>query len=374
MKIGIDARMYSESFGIGRYIFEITKRMFEMTEQGSGPFGKVEWVMFLNQPQFDQYDFSSNVRKVLVDAPFYSFSEQTKFLRVLDKEKCDLVHFTNFNHPILYRGNFVTTIHDTTISFFPGKKFSAIHQWGYNLVIGQAVKKSREIITVSENTKRDVIRLFGGEEEKITPILLAAGDEFGPLDEGGKKRIRKKFNLGKYLLYTGNWREHKNLVGLIKAFSEVRKKFPDYQLVITGKEDPFYPEVLETTKQLGLEDSIVFTGIVDFQDLVSLYGGADLYVFPSFYEGFGLPPLEAMRCEVPVVASGVASIPEVCGEAVEYFDPEDSTDMARVMMSVLGNEKRQQQLIEAGKKRVSAFDWKNTATKTLEIYAKALES
>ena len=369
LKIGIDARMYSESFGIGRYILEITKRMF--LEKND-----IEWVIFMNDPAFSKYKFPKNVRKVLVNAGHYSLAEQTSFAHILHKEKCDLVHFCNFNLPLLFRGKFVVTIHDTTINFFPGKKMNSWwRKAAYNMVMRNAVQNSAKIITVSQNTKNDVIRLFGNSksreilDKKIEPILIAPSDEFHPISDLEKVQIKKKYNLPpEYIIYTGNWREHKNLVGLLKSFAILRKSFPQLELVITGKEDPHYPEVLEISRDLELEGSVKFVGCVDFNDLKKLTAAAIVYVFPSFYEGFGMPPLEAMACKVPCAVSNTSAIPEVCGDAVLYFDPKNTEEMAQQITKLLNEPKSREILISKGLERVKMFDWEKVAEKTLTIY------
>ncbi len=381
LKIGIDARMYSESFGIGRYILEITKRMF--LEKNN-----IEWVIFMNEPAFSKYKFPKNVKKVLANAGHYSIAEQTSFAHILHKEKCDLVHFCNFNLPLFFRGEFLVTIHDTTINFFPGKKMNTWwYKAGYNMVMRNAVKNSEKIITVSQNTKNDVIRLFGSKksrrapqgggeilDKKIDPILIAPSDEFHPISDLEKVQIKKKYELPpEYIIYTGNWREHKNLVGLLKSFAILKKSFPQLVLVITGKEDPCYPEVLETSRDLELEDSVKFVGCVDFNDLKKLTAAATIYVFPSFYEGFGMPPLEAMACEVPCAVSNTSAIPEVCGDAALYFDPENSEEMAQQITKLLREPKSREILIKKGLERVKKFDWEKVAQKTLGIYLDLLK-
>lgn len=367
IKIGIDARMFSDRFtGIGRYNFELTKRLFEQKD--------IEWVIFLNEPEYSQFEFPKHVKKVLVKAGHYSLAEQTRFLKLLWKEKCDLVHFTHFNLPIFYFRPFVVTIHDTTISFYPGKKMNVWYRkLGYQLVIRNAVLRAKKIITVSKNTKTDVIKLFKVKPEKIKPIWIAPASEFGPVSEKEKTRVREKFGLSdKFLLYTGNWREHKNLPRLIKAFAWVQAQQPDLHLVITGKPDPYYPEVPENVKKLKLEESVHLVGLVDFADLKALMGAATLYVFPTLYEGFGLPPLEAMACETPVVASRIASVPEVCAEAVEYFNPNNVDDIAAVIATVLCSGSTQEYLIKQGLERVKMFSWDQCATDTLKVYRMAL--
>jgi len=368
IKIGIDARMFSDAFtGIGRYNFELTKRFFALKPD-------IEWVLFLNEPEFSQFDFPRNVKKVCVNAPHYSLAEQTKFLLLLHKEKCDLIWFTHFNRPLFYFKPCVVTIHDTTLSFYPGKKMG---QWwrklAYKLVITMAVHMARTVITVSKNTRNDVIKLFHISSQKVISVWNGLSTDFYQCTEAEHGEVKAKFQLPKeFLLYTGVWREHKNLVRLLQAFDIVKKSYPDVQLVITGKRDPHYPEVLETVRTLGLSESVRFVGLVKFSDLQKLYSAATAYVFPSLYEGFGLPPLESMAAGTPVIASNSSAIPEVCGDATEYFDPENVEEMAEKISFVLKNDSRRKELIEKGFKRIKEFSWDKSAEETLKILLEAV--
>jgi glycosyltransferase involved in cell wall biosynthesis len=386
IKIGIDARMFSDSFtGIGRYNFELTKRFFGTPSNSPLEGGEnVEWVIFLNEPEYSKYTFPSHVKKVLVNAPHYSFAEQVKFLKLLNQEKCDLVHFTHFNAPLLYRGKFVTTIHDTTISFYPGKKMNSWwRKLAYNFVIRHAIGKAKKVITVSDNTKRDVEKLFNTPSNKIQTVHNGIGNEFHPVEEIEKQTVKQKLALTEnFLLYTGNWREHKNLVRLLQSFKKILEQakksdgpasLKNLQLVITGKPDPYYPEVTQTIEQLELQNAVKLVGLVEQEDLIRLYGAAKMYVFPSLYEGFGLPPLEAMQCLTPVVASRISAIPEVCGNAVQYFDPKDIDDMSTQILKVLLNEEMQSDLIKKGESQIKKFSWDRASNETLKIYQSVLE-
>jgi glycosyltransferase involved in cell wall biosynthesis len=363
IRIGIDARMFSDAFtGIGRYNFEITKRFFDL-EQG------IEWVLFLNEPEFSKFDFPDCVKKVCVNASHYSLAEQTKFFSLLNKEKCDLVWFTHFNMPLLYRRPCVVTIHDTTLSFYPGKKMG---QWwrklAYKLVITNAVRSAKRIITVSKNTRDDVVKLFGISLKKIEPVWNGLSPDFHPCTEKDHEDVRKKFKLSEqFLLYTGVWREHKNLVRLLRAFAKVKKEQSKIELVITGRQDPHYPEVLEMVKEQELVDAVKFVGLVDFSDLQKLYSAATAYVFPSLYEGFGLPPLEAMAAGTPTIVSDSSAIPEVCGDAAEYFDPENIDEIAEKISFILRNDKRKNELVTKGFEQIKKFSWDKSAKETLNI-------
>ncbi|MBT5016855.1 glycosyltransferase family 4 protein [Candidatus Peregrinibacteria bacterium] len=356
MKIGIDARMYSSSFtGIGRYVYELTRHLFEMDTQN-------EYVLFMNEPEFSKFEPpNERVRKILVNARHYSWGEQVKFARILRREKLDLVHFTHFNAPLLYRGPSVVTIHDLTLSFFPGKKMTSwLHRMAYHLVLKSIVKRSKSVIAVSKNTKKDLLKLLKTSSEKVQVIYESAAKEFKPSDAPKEN----------FFLYTGVWRNHKNLVNLLKAFAKLCEQ-DDFKgkLVITGREDPHYPEAKQTIKELKLENRVDLPGLVSESELLALYQKAKVYVLPSFYEGFGLTPLESMASGTPVVASNTSCIPEICGpENARFFDPYQVENMAKVMSEVWFDEALQKDLRERGLERVKDFSWKQMAKETFKLY------
>ncbi len=374
MKIGIDARIYGTGFtGIGRYVYELVSNLLEIDD-------KNEYVLFMNNPQFDEFkEPNKRVKKVLVNAPHYSFAEQLKFLWILRKEDVDLMHFTHFNAPILYRRPSIVTIHDLTLHFYPGKKMTSFHRrLAYQLVIKSVTRHAARVIAVSENTKKDLVELTKVPEDKIRVVYEGVDREFREIkDEDVLTNVKKKYGIVKpFLLYTGVWRSHKNLVNLIKAFSYLKKDENfDGQLVITGKEDPLYVEVRATIQDLELEGDIIFTDMVPEEDLSALYSAAKVYVFPSLYEGFGLPPLEAMACGTPVAASKAACIPEVCGEEnAVFFDPYDPTDMSNAIMKIWVNEQLKDELIAKGHARVKEFSWRKMAREILGMYQPIVSS
>lgn len=373
MRIGIDARMYRTEFtGIGRYVYELIRHLSRLDE-------KNDYVLFMNQPEFDQFTPpNKRFEKVLVNARHYSLAEQLRYLRILRWAKLDLMHFTHFNAPIFYRRPSVVTIHDLTLSFFPGKKMNSwFYRMAYNMVLRSACRQASTLIAVSENTKADLAELLRVSPSKVEVIYEGVGEEFGPRgDREFQQWVGKKYGITKdYLLYTGVWRGHKNLVNLIKAFALLREGSEgfDLQLVITGEEDPYYPEIKRTVKELALEHHVVYTGMVPEKELIALYQCAKAYVFPSLYEGFGLPPLEAMRCGTPVLASKSSCIPEICGDSnALYFDPYDPEDMANVIRRVLLDESLYNDLRECGLRHSLKFSWEKMAEETLKVYQRTL--
>ncbi|MFC1810955.1 glycosyltransferase family 4 protein [Patescibacteria group bacterium] len=375
MKIGIDCRIYSSKFtGIGRYVYELTERLSKFDDGH-------DYVLFFNKPEFDKYHAPSpKFKKILADAPIYSLREQTHFNKILRAEKLDLMHFTHFNAPVFYKGKSIVTIHDLTLSFFPGKKKrSILHRFGYHFTLRAAVKKAKKVITISQNSKKDLIELIGTPEDKIEVIYQGVSEKFKIIEDSLRiKKTLERYGLARspFLLYTGVWRSHKNIPNMLRAFKKVRELCEeDLKMVITGKEDPYYPEVRELPKEIGIEDHVIFTGLVDENELVDLYNAASLYVFPSFYEGFGLPPLEAMACGTPVAASETSSIPEICGKGnAVFFDPNDHGDMAQVIYALYRDKAMQEDLVRRGLLRVGEFSWQTMAELTYNLYKECLNN
>lgn len=378
MRIGIDCRMYSSHFtGIGRYVFELVENLQKLDKEN-------EYFLFFNQPEFNNFQASNqNFHKVHVGARHYSFTEQTKFLNILNKHNLDLMHFTHFNAPILYKRPSIVTIHDLTLHFYPGKKMTSfIRRIAYNLTIRAAVNKAKKVIAVSRCTAKDLQEILKTPLKKVQVIYEGVNDDFREVkDQAFVKHILNKYKVHKpFLLYTGVWRDHKNLKGLLKAFSIIRQKH-DIQLVITGRKDNIYAdEIFDTAKQLNLMDEnqsareipqVIFPGLVSEDELIAIINAADVYVFPSFYEGFGLPPLEAMQCGTPVATSNCSCIPEVCGNNAVYFDPHSPDDMAKQITKLYTDRTLHQRLKVSGKKHAEKYSWQRMARETHQLYLNA---
>ncbi len=364
IKIGIDARMYGDAFtGIGRYTAELTKHFFTKKELNGR---NIQWVLFMNNPEFSSFEFPQNVKKVLVDSPHYSLAEQTKFLGILNKENCDLVHFMHFNVPYFYQKPFTVTIHDTTLSFYPGTA-SALKQWIYKKIITRTIRQSKRVIAISENTKQDIQTLFKTPEQKISKVLNGLTKDFRPVSNSEKRQICDKFHLpDEFLFYSGVWKSHKNLKRLFYAVQTTQ-----CPLVLTGTPDE---SLLKLAESLKIKHLLYMVGKVSFSDLVLLMGAAKIFVFPSLYEGFGLPPLEAMQAQTPVVCAKSSSLPEVCQEAVEYFDPTSHQDLAEKITQLWSDTQRQQMFVKKGLVRVGEFDWEKCAEQTWQILQSVLLS
>ncbi len=307
---------------------------------------------------------------------FRSFSfnpiDQLLFSRQLYKLKADLVHFAMTGYqPLFYFGNQVTTTNDLTMFKFTRRGrlpmwAHRLRMWGYHLLIWQAHKKAKYILTFSEYTRDAVAKFHTFTSRKIVITPLATEP---PLTE---KSMPVEEVEGRYIMYTGSSFPHKNLKRLVKAFARVSEGDPSLHLVLVGKKEYHSNQLQKWVKEKGITN-VIFTGFVSDGELKWLYENTLAYVFPSLSEGFGLPSLEAMAHGAPVASSNASCLPEVNGEAAQYFDPLDIESMAQVIKRVVGSSSLRQKLVTAGYRQVKKYSWKRTAQQTLEAYKKVLE-
>ncbi|MBI2634891.1 glycosyltransferase family 4 protein [Candidatus Peregrinibacteria bacterium] len=357
MRIGIDCRMFNLQFGIGRYTHELVEHITRLNNNLKNPH---QITLFFNDPEYTEFQTPPNTQKILVNAGHYSYKEQTVFLKKLNEQNCDIVHFPHFNLPVLYNKPFIVTIHDLIISLYPEKIIRKFHKHlAYKFAIRNAVKKAQKVITVSENTKKDLQKYLHVPPEKIHVIYLGVNPAFRPA--GNPAATLKKFRITKpFILHTGVWRRHKNTEKLIRAFQVFRKNH-DAQLVFTSR--------FSRSENSSPSSDIIFTDKVTESELIDLYSAARIFAFPSLYEGFGLPPLEAMACGTPVAAAKTSSIPEICGDNVVYFDPTNHLDMAEKIEKIYLDENLQNELRRKGLIHVKKFSWEKMAKETFELIA-----
>lgn len=376
MKIGIDARMLgSKQGGIGRYIHEILKALMHESN--------IQFVIFLRKDNWDLVNESPNIKKVLADIPWYGWREQLLLSGIIKKEKVDLMHFPHWNIPFFYHGSFIVTIHDLLLLHYPTRSASTLgpityffKNIAYKIILRRAIKKSKHILTPSEFTKNDIIKTFGIDAKKITVTYLAPLPPplNLPLGQGEKTPANLiHYKITKpYVLYVGVAYPHKNLEGLIEAWKIFCAEHGnDYQLVLAGRKNYFYEKILKRTCLSGRQvqdDNIIFTDYVPDEDLPMLYKNASLYVFPSFYEGFGLPALEAMQYGVPVIASNSTCLPEILKDAVMYFNPSNTNEMKDAIWRGLTDQNLRQELNQKSVQLIHNYSWKTTAKTTLETY------
>lgn len=372
MKIGIDARMYgAKQSGIGNYIRYLTDALFSVDS-------KNEYIMFMREPEFSRYEIlDRRVKKILSPPKWYSWSEQINMPKILAKEKCDLIHFPHFNSPILYRGNSVVTIHDIIPFYYPGYKAekSIIRRLGYKYVFHNSIHHAKNVISVSEHTKKDIVNLSGVSEKKINVIYLGVDQKFYQKPKEAEiYRIKQKYGIkNPAILYVGIWRSHKNVPGVIRAFNEFRRKYKTKaHLILGGEYDPGYPESMREINASPYKSDIIRIGFIQEADLVPLYYASDALLHLSLYEGNALTCLEAIAANTPVIASKMTAIPEILGDAALYCNPRDPVEAAEKIYRLLNDKELYKKMQEKGVKKASEYDWKRTANETLRVYEEAV--
>ena len=305
--------------------------------------------------------------------PVYPHSTWLRFILGLPlslrQASLDLVHMC-FAPPLIFPGPTVITVHDLYPFFCPNTlpQFIALR---LRFLLSRGIKSAARIIAVSEVTKQDVVKIFGIDPQRIEVIHLGVDAHYQPgIGKCQIDSVLRRYGLPEnYLLYVGRVEPRKNLSKLFEAcriLKEGRKL--SHKLVVVGKIEPWDKGSLALVRQMGLDNDIVFPGYVAEDDLPALYNGAAAFVFPSLFEGFGLPPLEAMACGVPVIASHIPTHAEILGEAALYFDPNDAEGMASTINQGLKDDDLRKELRAKGLSRAALFTWEETARRTLEVY------
>jgi len=300
--------------------------------------------------------------------------EQLVLPRLLARERFDLVHSPGYLAPLLTRTPVIITVYDTIALQFPDW-CTRTNRINYGIMLPRAIRKAAGIIVPSEATRRDLVACFPEAAAKTRAIPLAVGGEFG-VSPGPEEResVRRRYGLSEqYILFVGNIEPKKNLERLVEAYGLLRERGTGHGLVIAGSPAWGQEELRARIRELGLAESVVLTGVVRPEDLPCVYAMADVFAFPSLYEGFGLPPLEAMAAGVPVVASNRASLPEVAGDAAVLVDPLQPGAIANAVSDVLSDEKLRERLVAKGRERTRMFTWAKTARATEAFYQQVWE-
>lgn len=363
--IGIDARLWGET-GVGRYIRNLIKGLAEVKSDN-------EYVLFvLPKDQIDiknQIGNSKNSFKIVkADIRWHGVREQVEFPRILNKHKLSLMHFPYFSIPLFYRKPYVLTLHDLILNNFSTGKASTLpypvfltKRAGYKLVLRNALTHAKEIIVPTESVRKDIGKFY---PKIISSVKVIHEGGFEDSGEGVKTDIHKK-----YFLRVGNVYPHKNVERLLLAFKLFKEKNNEVKLVLAGKEDHFYKNIVKKVKELELSDDVLFYNSPTDKELVALYKGAIALIIPSLMEGFSLTAIEAMSQGCPVVASDIPVHREVCKDAVLYCNPIDSHDIKQ-QLEVVANlsEKERDELIRKGKARAKEFSWSKMVQETIKVY------
>jgi len=289
------------------------------------------------------------------------------------KTELDLTHSPG---PLILptKGKKIVTVHDLFFMDFP-MLVDTETRGNFVTRIRDSLIRADKIVAVSKFIKNQLIERFVLEEEKVRVIYHGLDRKFNvDISEEETKEIQRKFSLpSSFLLFVGTLEPRKNLLNLVEALKIVHEKYRKIPLVLVGRKGQDYGKVVTKIEKLNLEPWISLTGYVPEKDLKSFYSSAEVFVFPSFREGFGLPLLEAMSCGVPIVASSAPAIPEIAKDAALYFDPYEPEDIADKIILALKDNELRQRMVENGEKRVLDFDWAAAAAETLEFYQEVLE-
>ncbi len=362
MKIGIDCRLWNQT-GVGRYIRNLVQELDVLGEKSGH-----EFYLYLLSDEFETLKFQSpNIHKRRADIRWHSITEQILFPRILGKDKLDLMHFTYYSVPFLYKRQYVITLHDLIIYYFATGEASTLPKifyhtkhLAYRFLLSQMRKNAKKIMVPLEATREDVLKLFPQVKDKV--VVTKEGFDSSLVASNSFSSQVKKLLDQPYFLYVGNAYPHKNVATLIEAHQTMKT---DVKLVLVGKDDFFY-------KRLKLQyndKNLAILHDVSDSDLAGLYIHAQALVSPSLMEGFGLPVLEAMSLNCLVVASDIPAFREVCGDSALYFNPRSAEDLQSTLEKVLSlDQKTKKDRITKGLARAKTFSWKKMVEQTLAVY------
>ncbi len=369
-RIGIDARKLKD-FGIGSYVRNLLAGI-------------------ARRPEAEQYQFRvyapaadrdavpplpPNFEVVEENSPGYSISELTRFSWRLFADRLDLFHATHYVIPPLARARAVVTIHDIIHVLYPQFLPSRAALLYARVMIRRALKRADRIITVSYNSKRDLVDYFGITPASIEVVYNGVASDFrADIPRAERERVAGKYGLPRpYLLFLGGEKPHKNVRNVLRAYAEARRaRALPHALVLAGPMPKNRSRVEALIAALDIESRVFRPGIVPEEDLPGLFAGADAFLYPTLYEGFGLPVVEAMACGVPVLTSSTSALQEIAGGYAQLVDPMDVDAIARGIADLATDPRRRARYSELGKRRAGEFSWDRAAEHTLRVYAEAL--
>lgn len=359
MNIGIIYQLGNDLTGVGKYTYNLVDSLTKISS-------KHTIHLICDRALIGAFDTAIHISNPF---PFIkTYAWYPYMMNALKEYDLDVVHNPT-QVPTLFSSShkYVMTVHDLTPFLLP-KESKLFRPLIYKLLFPRTYRSSDIIITDSNHTKRDLERCFG-TNKNINVIPLAADRKYKPLDDEKILNVKLKYNLmNPYVLYVGTLEPRKNIITLLKSFYKLRNRMANYKLVIVGGRGWKYKKIFETVTALNIQSSVLFMGYVPESDLPALYNAADLFVYPSLYEGFGLPPLEAMACGTPIITSNTSSLPEVVGNAGLMIDPYNIDKLADSMYGVLIDEDLQANMIQKGINRAKMFSWERCASETLKSY------
>ncbi len=372
MRIGINASKVCDIHtGVGRYTSNLRKSILNMN-------GRYNYYFYT--PGLTGNTIRADIKGTHLEKP--TVIKQNNTLRIIweqiilpiysRKDRLELFHYTDHAMSLFQMTRpTIITVHDIAYVRFPNL-LNKSRQFYKKNILKISIEKADIIVADSFSTKRDIIKYYRIKEEKIKVVHLGVESRFRPISNVEEYRLRNNLP-SKMILNVGTLEPRKNVVTLIRAFKRLREKgFEDCKLVIAGEKGWLYKQIFKEVDHSDLQQEIMFLGVVRDEDLPMLYNCADIFVYPSLYEGFGLPPLEAMACGIPVITSNTSSLPEVIGDAGIMVNPTDVDSLCEVMSNVLTKKELWQHMSSKGLQRSKLFTWEKAAKGILEIYDKVL--
>jgi glycosyltransferase involved in cell wall biosynthesis len=369
-RIGIDARKLKD-FGIGSYIRNLLEAIARRPEAAAYRFR----IYVRGADREAVPALPGNFEIVQDDSPGYSISELTRFAWRLFRDRLDLFHATHYVIPPLARARAVVTIHDIIHVLYPQFLPNRAALLYARVMMRRALRRADRIITVSYNSKRDLVDYFGIAPARIEVVYNGVASTFHPnLPREERDRVAAKYGLPRpYLLFLGGEKPHKNVRNVIRAFAEARRERAlPHALVLAGPMPKNRSRVEALIAALDLDSRVFRPGVIPEEDLPGLFAGADAFLYPTLYEGFGLPVVEAMACGVPVLTSSTSALQEIAGGYSYLVDPMDVEAIGRGIVDLATDPRRRAEFAELGKRRARDFSWDRAAEQTLKIYADAL--
>jgi glycosyltransferase involved in cell wall biosynthesis len=374
VRIGIDATaLPPQPVGAGNYIIQLIRALVKANFDH-------QLVIYTQQHSPDLINLPADAEvewRIVSDMTpgFRLVWEQTSFPGLIRRDKVNLLHSLHYTKPLRLQCASVVTFHDMTFFLYP-QLHTRARRLFFPPMMKLSAKQADEIVTVSESTRRDVIRLLGVDPDKVSTTQLGVDASFRVIDDlQAKKVIVTKYDLPEeFILYLGTIEPRKNLPLLMRAYRLLVDSGTRLKLILVGKYGWMYQEVFNLVSELNLEDMVRFTGYIPQDELPLVYNLASLFVYPTIYEGFGIPVLEAMACGVPVISSDIASLPEIVGEAGILVPAGDLGAYFSAMKLVTDDQDLRGKLIDQGKLRASEFSWERTAQLTQQVYQKVLQN
>jgi glycosyltransferase involved in cell wall biosynthesis len=369
MKVAVNTIVFPPEtrIGVGVYVENLLRQIVE-----AFPAHQFDALVNRRTPGFEGR--SENLRLIPFDVePSPSWKHafwQPELNRILRCNSVDVYHLPNTGPLFIRSCATVATIND--LQELHIDKYGAL-RGAYRRLINQWMARSADcVITLSESSKRDIVHAFGVPAERVHVVYLAASSRFLMMDKhAAAARVHDKYGYGTYCLCVGDIQRGKNLVRLVESYAEFLKTGADLDLVLVGAEREPYDNLHRQIANLGIERRVHFPGYVPFDDLLALYRAAEFSVFPTLYEGFGLPVLEAFQCGTALAAANTSSIPEVAGDAAILFDPLDEHSITMAMVQMHQNARLRDELVERGLEQAKRFSWRKCAEQTMQVYEEA---